>query len=89
MKRVFIKGDSNENFWLPFKYENLPSFYFGCGRMGHSLKECVVVTKKAKNLSEDDLPYSVALKVEFTILGKMNLKLSNKGKKSMKQFFLF
>lgn len=36
---VFISTKNLEKVWLPFKYENLPVFYFGCGRMGHGVKD--------------------------------------------------
>ncbi|XP_057793093.1 uncharacterized protein LOC131009698 [Salvia miltiorrhiza] len=26
--------------WLPIKYERLPSFCYGCGKLGHMLKDC-------------------------------------------------
>lgn len=52
--------------------------------MGHSLKECDFVSDEVKQLSEDDLPYSAAIKAESTILGKVNLKLANKGKKNLR-----
>ncbi|MBA0693003.1 hypothetical protein Goari_010519, partial [Gossypium aridum] len=32
--------DSQEKVWVSFKYENLPIFCFGCGRLGHGVKEC-------------------------------------------------
>lgn len=80
---MFIKSESGEKQWFPFKYENLPSFCFGCERMGHSLKECDFASEKVKQLSEDDFPYSTAIKAKSTILGSVNLKFGNKGKKLM------
>lgn len=32
---------------MPLKFENLTIFCFGCGKMGHGVKECV-------NLSEEE-----------------------------------
>lgn len=51
--------------------------------MGHSLKDCHLVSEEVKILPNDELPYFVALKAKSTFLGKVNLKLRNKGKKSM------
>ncbi|CAA0834243.1 Unknown protein [Striga hermonthica] len=44
----------NENKWADFRYESLQSFYFYCGHLGHSDKNCM--TKK-----EDVLKYSLNL----------------------------
>lgn len=52
--------------------------------MGHNLKDCNLVVDEVKTLSEDDLHYSIALKAESAILGKVDLKLGSKGKKFMK-----
>lgn len=52
-----------QKFWVPFKYENLPSYCFGCGRLGQVLRQCVIVDSKVKELAEDDYPFSIALKV--------------------------
>lgn len=84
---MFIKGVSSVSSWLPFKYKSLLGICFGCGRIGHSLKECEEVSKSIKSLPDNDLPYSVALKVEYTNLGKINMKLGNKSTRSMKQRF--
>lgn len=84
---IFIKGASNDKLWLPFKFENLSRFYFGCSRMGHGLSECSKVLVKIRDLPEDDLPYSVALKAKSKVMGKVNLKLGSNMKKSMKQCF--
>ena len=33
-----VKGQGTLEFLV--KYENVPHFYFGCGRIGHSQREC-------------------------------------------------
>ncbi|KAK8346533.1 hypothetical protein V6Z11_A07G224400 [Gossypium hirsutum] len=71
--------------WVPFKYENLPGFYFGCGRLGHSLRDCCIVTEKIENLPEDEVPFSLALKAELNFVGKVALSLSLARKKRMEQ----
>ncbi|KAH1047986.1 hypothetical protein J1N35_038770 [Gossypium stocksii] len=35
---IFVSPNSKGKFWLSFKYENLPNFFFCCGRMGHGLR---------------------------------------------------
>lgn len=37
---IFIGTCPNEQSWVPFNYENLPGFCFGCGRLGHNLINC-------------------------------------------------
>lgn len=56
--------------WVPFKYENLPILYFGCGKMGHGAKDCEFLTDEKKHKSVEDFPYSVALKAESSMIGK-------------------
>ncbi|MBA0813404.1 hypothetical protein Gohar_027260 [Gossypium harknessii] len=58
----------------------------GCGRMDHSIKECSEVTTEIKNLPEDELPYSLALKAKINLLGRESLKLGSVARKSMKQW---
>lgn len=71
---IFVSTDNQRKVWLPFKYERLPSFCFGCGCMGHSLKECVTVSESIKEQCEDDLPYSLALKAESNLMGRETMK---------------
>ncbi|PPR91069.1 hypothetical protein GOBAR_AA29613 [Gossypium barbadense] len=54
--------------------------------MEHSIKECTEVTIEIKNLPKDELPYSLALKVEINLLGRESLKLGSVARKSMKQW---
>lgn len=38
---IFVSKDNQRKSWISFKYEKLPTFCFGSGRMGHGLQECV------------------------------------------------
>lgn len=42
---IFVSLCGKRKSWLPFKYENLPTFCFGCGRIGHGVKECLETQK--------------------------------------------
>ncbi|MBA0841495.1 hypothetical protein Goarm_003983, partial [Gossypium armourianum] len=46
---IFVSTTAVNKVWVPFKYENLPMFYFGCGRMGHELSTCTQLTPDRKN----------------------------------------
>lgn len=59
---LFILTSNQEKVWISFKYENLPNFCSGCGRMGHDVKECTEILIEDRNKSKDELPYSLALK---------------------------
>ncbi|MBA0736548.1 hypothetical protein Gogos_010090 [Gossypium gossypioides] len=37
---IFVSIGNWNRFWIHFKYEKLPTFCFGCGRLGHGLQEC-------------------------------------------------
>lgn len=71
--------------WIPFKYENLPMFCFGCGRTGHVLKEYKLIPVETRKLSKEELPYSLALKDETNNMGKESMKFGVRDKMSMKQ----
>lgn len=36
---VSLSGDQ-ESIWINAKYERLPDFCYGCGRIGHVIKDC-------------------------------------------------
>ncbi|MBA0876138.1 hypothetical protein Goshw_026519 [Gossypium schwendimanii] len=44
------------------EYENLPMFCFGCGRMGHGLKNCTQIIPARKSKIIENPPYTLALK---------------------------
>lgn len=74
--------------WISFKYENLPSFCFGCGRIGHGLIDCVFISSSEKDRMVDNFPYSNALKVESAIYGKESMKFGFLSKKSYERILL-
>lgn len=45
---IFVSVDSREKVWVAFKYENLLVFCFGYGRMGHGVKDCVLLSPEEK-----------------------------------------
>ncbi|PPD74213.1 hypothetical protein GOBAR_DD28865 [Gossypium barbadense] len=82
---IFITTGDQGKVWLPFKYEALSNFCFGCGCMGHVAKDCKEISNLEVEKREDDLPYSLALKAESNLVGKESLQLGVSVKKSMKQ----
>ncbi|MBA0876140.1 hypothetical protein Goshw_026519, partial [Gossypium schwendimanii] len=59
---IFVSIDNVNKVWVPFKYENLPMFCFGCGRMGHGLKNCTQIIPARKSKIIENPPYTLALK---------------------------
>ncbi|MBA0780624.1 hypothetical protein Gotri_004703, partial [Gossypium trilobum] len=53
--------------------------------MGHGVKVCNGIPTDEKDKLKDELPYSLALKVESNLLGNESLKFGFSTKKSMKQ----
>lgn len=78
-----METDSSKSCWVQFKYENLSRFCFGCVHLGHILRDCQDTPCEVKELPEDDLPFSLALKVKSNMVGKVYRKLG--GKKMMMQ----
>lgn len=46
---VFIQEGLGAKSWIPFKYKSLPGFCFGCGCMGHLIKDCLETLEETKN----------------------------------------
>ncbi|KAH1097420.1 hypothetical protein J1N35_014341 [Gossypium stocksii] len=65
---IFISVGNQERVSLPFKYENLLIFCFGCGCMGHVVKDYLELKNLGREQFEGDLPYSVALCADSNIL---------------------
>lgn len=82
---IFVSTDNCSNSWISFKYEKLPTFCFGCGRMEHGLQGCKVIKPAGKEKVRDNPPFSLALKAELALLGKECLKLNALSKKFLPQ----
>ncbi|MBA0626547.1 hypothetical protein Godav_004201, partial [Gossypium davidsonii] len=78
---IFVSIDNVNKLWVPFKYENLPMFCFGCGRMGHGIKDCLQVIHTGKSKISDDPPYTLALKTESKLMEKESMKFNVLSKK--------
>ncbi|MBA0624017.1 hypothetical protein Godav_009430, partial [Gossypium davidsonii] len=74
---IFVSSDYVSKVWIPFKYENLPLFCFGCGRMGHGLSNCTQIPPEKKSKVSENPPYSVALKAESRLIGKESMKFNS------------
>lgn len=79
---IFVVLNGGDENWVPFKYENLPVFCYGCGVMDHNLQECVTVASSLKELSEEAYPFSLALRVESNMVGRrvfvLELQIANR-----------
>ncbi|MBA0786569.1 hypothetical protein Gotri_026561 [Gossypium trilobum] len=82
---IFVSTGNGNKCWIPFKYEKLPTFCFGCGRLGHGLQECTEITPAGEIRIREDPPFSLALKVELNLVGKEGLKLNAQSKKLQAQ----
>lgn len=59
-KGLFIVDGNGDEVWISFKYENLPTFYFGCGRLGHGVQDCGEMSATDKDKAVEDFPYTAA-----------------------------
>ncbi|MBA0552741.1 hypothetical protein Golob_023521, partial [Gossypium lobatum] len=84
---IFVSTDYVNKVWIPFKYENLPLFCFGCGRMGHGMSNCNQIPPAKKSKVSENPPYSMALKVESRLVGKESLKFNSLMKQTGVQSF--
>ncbi|MBA0862400.1 hypothetical protein Goshw_007960, partial [Gossypium schwendimanii] len=82
---IFVSIGNENRVWIPFKYEKLPTFCFGCGRLGHGLQECTAIKPAEKNKIREDLPFSLALKAELNLVGRESLKFNALSKKLQPQ----
>lgn len=73
---IFVSTDDVSKVWVPFKYENLPMFCFGCERLGHGLSNCTQIILARKSKISENPPYSLALKAESKLIGKESMKFN-------------
>lgn len=62
-RRMKINKDGDDWLWITFKYENVPTFCFICGFMGHSDKFCSRLFDAPEN--EIARPYGIWMRVPF------------------------
>ncbi|MBA0701079.1 hypothetical protein Goari_027451 [Gossypium aridum] len=73
---IFVSSLNVKKMWVPFKYENLSIFCFGCGRMGHGITDCTQIIPVRKSKISSDPPYSLALKAKSKLVGKESMKFN-------------
>ncbi|KAH1106315.1 hypothetical protein J1N35_010083 [Gossypium stocksii] len=82
---IFVSSDNIVKVWISFKYEKFSIFYFGYGRMGHGLNDCLVISPTEKNKIRDDPPYTIALKAESNLVERESIKFNAYVKKLVSQ----
>lgn len=56
---TFIKiGSQGEEEWVEMRFEKLPDFSYGCGRMGHITRDC----EDKETAAREDQQYGIWLK---------------------------
>ncbi|KAA3489775.1 Zinc finger, CCHC-type [Gossypium australe] len=78
---IFVSSENNIKSWIPFKFEKLPIFCFGCGRLDHGINDCLMINPAEKEKVREDPPYTIALKAESKVVGKESLKFKSFAKK--------
>lgn len=82
---IFFISDVGVKTWVPFKYENLSVFCYGCGTIGYNLQECVSVSPTLNDSSKKEFPFYLALKAESNMVGRESLHLGVSNRRQIKQ----
>lgn len=69
-------GSRGEEEWIEMRFEKLPDYCYGCGRLGHLAKEC----DDSESLNSNKPQYGIGLKMEFIPKGKSKNKKENERK---------
>ncbi|MFQ6651840.1 hypothetical protein Gotur_024007 [Gossypium turneri] len=84
---IFVSVNNKNKWWISFKYEKLPTFCFGCGKLGHGLSGCNSLNPAEKIKIKENPPYTMALRAESNLLGKECIKLNNSLNQNRVQCF--
>uniref|UniRef100_A0A2N9G3M9 CCHC-type domain-containing protein n=1 Tax=Fagus sylvatica TaxID=28930 RepID=A0A2N9G3M9_FAGSY len=57
LRRQRVKLGKEESIWVTLKYEKLPTFCYNCGILGHSERECRLVTQHEKSKDGNHYEY--------------------------------
>lgn len=63
---------AEETNWAEFRYENIPTFCFYCGIIGHQEKECRIILQEAENHNIVEGQYDEWLRVNREWRSKKN-----------------
>ncbi|MBA0817519.1 hypothetical protein Gohar_021890, partial [Gossypium harknessii] len=82
-RSIFVSVNNKNKWWISFKYEKLPTFCFGCGKLGHGLPGCNSLNPAEKTKIKENPPYTMALRAESNLLGKECIQLNNSLNQNM------
>ncbi|XP_050281194.1 uncharacterized protein LOC126722088 [Quercus robur] len=68
-------GESSQ-FWVDFKYERMPIFFYLCGMVTHNENDCLVGLRRTERMNAEDKPYGPWLRATQERLQKPQLVLA-------------